>query len=528
MFADRIAFVDLETTGMSPQRAGITEIGLVLLWREGDTWRSEEWSSLVNPGHPIPPEIRFLTGISNEMVATAPRFAELAGELNDRLTGAVFVAHHVRFDYGFVKQAFADAGIAYTAKTLCTVRLSKLLDPDRSPHSLDALIHRHSLGDTDRHRALGDARIIHKYVTRMYERRGAEVVDAAARRLLKQPGLPAHLPAGALDVIPDGPGVYRFLGANDQPLYIGKSIHLRERVASHFVNDHRSERGVRLASEIRRIDVQRTAGDFGAQLLERMLIRTQLPAHNAALRRRSNQMVLAPVGNTDRRLVWRKVHEIDPQSLPGHFGPFNSRASAKAWLTREAAAARLCLATLGLERRVAGLPCFNRQLGRCGGCCVGAEPLADMMERLNALLAPLRLPDWPFSGGLLVREVPIVPLHEVRDAPDREATADSGELHLFHRWCYLGSAASASDAVVMLNEASAHFDADTYRLLRRALARGGLVADPAPSVEPAAAPTSRAGEWRLAFEVLPLPEPVRLDPPHVQVIVARDTVADRC
>ena len=503
-FADRIAFVDLETTGSSPASARITEIGVVLLSREtldtGDAqWQMQEWSSLVNPGLSIPPEIQFLTGISNAMVADAPRFASLAPALQALLGNAVFVAHHARFDYGFIKQAFSELAIDFTVKTLCTVRLSKLLDPDRSPHSLDALIHRHGLNSADRHRALGDARIIHQYLNKMYSRRGADVVNDAVRRLLKQPSLPAHLPTDALTSIPNVPGVYQFIGSNEQPLYIGKSIHLRERVASHFVNDHRSERGVRLASEIRRIDWQQTAGDFGAQLLERQLIRMREPSHNAALRRKSQQIVLLPqsrlvdvenecmslapskpatrlgrlqvkrlstlqgkrLGKRPAPLQWRRIDALPLAQLAGCFGPFSSRTSARRLLVAIAPQHGLCLAALGFERVVATSPCFNRQLGRCAGCCVGIESIDEMRVRLEQAIAPHRLPDWPFAGAVVLSE--------------DSANGDRTDHHVLDQWTYLGTVAEPALALDLIATVERQFDSDTYRLIRKALNIEALV-----------------------------------------------------
>ena len=511
MFADRVAFVDLETTGMSPLNCAITEIGVVLVCRNEDRLDVTEWSSLVNPQRPIPPEIQFLTGISNAMVAEAPSFAELAPTLAELLQDAVFVAHHVRFDYGFVKQAFAEIGVAFTEKTLCTVRLSKLLDPDRSPHSLDALIHRHKLGEDDRHRALGDARLIYRYLTKMYAQRGAEVVEPAVRRLLRQPSLPAHLPADALTNIPNSPGIYRFLGVNDQPLYIGKSIHLRERVASHFVNDHRSERGVRLSSEIRRIDWQLTAGDFGAQLLEQQQIRARQPSHNAALRRKENQMVLAPLQpitaaegkkSSKKLLQWHRASELAAAELPGHFGPFGSKASARHWLSERAPQAGICLGVLGIERIAPGSPCFNRQLGRCRGCCIGLEPVQDMLDRVNELLAPLLIPPWPYPGGLLcletagIRQATFGAESPSQIKPDSQSKSPASspiqEWHAFDDWCYLGSAGSEAEARDLLTRAERTFDNDSYRLLARALATQVPASDSAqvPAPDSAQIPAS--------------------------------------
>ena len=155
MLPAKLAIVDLETTGITATGDRITEIGIVLVENGAVT---EEWQSLVNPECTIPVEIQALTGITDKMVANAPTFAKLAREISMRLEGRVFVAHNARFDYGFIKNAFRRMEIPFTADVLCTVRLSRRLYPQDSQHNLDALIVRHKLDATDRHRALGDAR----------------------------------------------------------------------------------------------------------------------------------------------------------------------------------------------------------------------------------------------------------------------------------------------------------------------------------------------------------------------------------
>ena len=119
-----------------------------------------EWSTLVDPRVPMPPAIVALTGITAEMVAGAPTFSTIAREVTTWLDGCVFIAHNARFDYGFLKHEFARLERSFTAHVLCTVKLSRRLFPDAQGHSLDAVIARHGLAITDRHRALGDARAI--------------------------------------------------------------------------------------------------------------------------------------------------------------------------------------------------------------------------------------------------------------------------------------------------------------------------------------------------------------------------------
>src|SRR4051794_35629100 len=121
LFAPALAFVDLETTGTLAAADRITEVGIVRVDANGEDAAEpavSEWSTLVNPGIPIPPEIQALTGISNQMVRDAPSFARIADEIAARTAGALFVAHNARFDYGFLKHAFARIERRFSARVL--------------------------------------------------------------------------------------------------------------------------------------------------------------------------------------------------------------------------------------------------------------------------------------------------------------------------------------------------------------------------------------------------------------------------
>jgi DNA polymerase-3 subunit epsilon len=281
---EKIVFVDLETTGATARVDRITEIGIV----EVDASGVREWSCLVNPETPISTFIERLTGISNAMVAAAPTFAELADEVRGRLEGRLFVAHNARFDYGFLKNEFRRAGLDFRATVLCTVKLSRRLFPQHHKHSLDALIERHGLavGSGQRHRALGDAQLIHQFWRQLHDLVAPDELDAVLKALLARPRLPPQLDASILDDLPEAPGVYLFYGENELPLYIGKSKDIRKRVLAHFAADHSSSKKMDLVAQVRRIDWMETAGDIGAQLREAALIKRLQPTHNRARQRR--------------------------------------------------------------------------------------------------------------------------------------------------------------------------------------------------------------------------------------------------
>ena len=101
------AIIDIETTGGSPGKDKITEIAIYVF--DGDKIVNE-FVSLINPERDIPYYITQLTGITNEMVADAPCFFEVAKDIIEITKDTMFVAHNVGFDYGFVKKEFQDLG----------------------------------------------------------------------------------------------------------------------------------------------------------------------------------------------------------------------------------------------------------------------------------------------------------------------------------------------------------------------------------------------------------------------------------
>jgi DNA polymerase III subunit epsilon len=452
MFAPAVAFVDLETTGTAARADRVTEVAIV---RIDQGARVDEWSTLVNPECSIPPAIQALTGITNAMVRDAPTFAQIADEVAARIAGCVFVAHNARFDYGFLKHEFGRLGRAFTAKVLCTVKLSRRLYPEAARHHLDALIARHALAAADRHRALGDARILWQFVQAIYRDQPSAAIDAAVGRILKTPSLPPQLPADALDTIPEAPGTYRFYGLNALPLYVGKSINLRARIAAHFSSDYRSANDLRLSAEITRIEYEQTAGELGALLRESHLVKQLLPAYNHRLRRRTDLVALA-VPEEPALPDFVRSEAIDACRLDDLYGPFTSRQKARETLRRIAAEVGLCWTALGLERRSG--PCFARQVRKCAGACIGAESPAAHHARLRDALEPFALERWPYPGSIGVRETSI--------------TGERAELHIFRDWCWLATARDESELQAVLEAPPrVAFDLDIYRLLVKRLPR---------------------------------------------------------
>jgi DNA polymerase III subunit epsilon len=455
MFSQSLAIVDVETTGATPSHDRITEIGVIRVERGKLV---EEWSSLVNPQTHIPPAIETLTGITNKMVAAAPTFRLIAEEVRARLEGRLFVAHNARFDYGFIKNELRRVGVDFRSKLLCTVRLSRRLYPAYSHHNLDAIIDRHSLNCTARHRALGDVRALWQFLQKISSENDPVDVAAAVRFQTGRPNLPSRLNALALDEIPDASGVYLIYGDNDLPLYVGKSVNLRSRVFSHFYGGHRSSQDMKISQQVTRVDWIETTGPLGALIKESQLIKQLTPIHNKRLR--SGQDVWTFRIDSDPKsacaVSLASGECIDARNLDNHYGLFKSKRAATETLRELGALNLLCLKRLGLEKGQG--PCFAYQLKRCKGYCVGAETALAHDIRLFEAFAPLKIKTWPFKGKIGIRE--------------KHASNGREDVHVFDHWCYLGPM-SAEGGVpgTSSNRQELVFDADSYKILTRFLAQ---------------------------------------------------------
>jgi DNA polymerase-3 subunit epsilon len=184
------AVVDVETTGLTPRDAGITEIGAVRV-RQGAV--VGEFTSLVNPGLPIPAEIQVLTGIDDEMLASAPSVASMLPGLLAFADGCVLTAHNARFDLSFLTAACEAAGVPWPGfPVLDTVRLARYLMavPDEVPDcKLGTLAAFFGSPAQPSHRALADARATAEVLTHLISRlaeRGVTTLDELAAWLAEQ------------------------------------------------------------------------------------------------------------------------------------------------------------------------------------------------------------------------------------------------------------------------------------------------------------------------------------------------------
>lgn len=155
-----LVFLDIETTGFGPDVARVLEVGAL---RVENGQIVQKYQTLVHPESPVPMAITRLTGITNDDVADKPVFSLVAPELTALMEGAIFVAHNVDFDYGFLRAEYARLGAPFNYDRLCTVRLSRRLYPHERSHKLDSVIKRGGYRVAERHRAFDDAEVLYKF-----------------------------------------------------------------------------------------------------------------------------------------------------------------------------------------------------------------------------------------------------------------------------------------------------------------------------------------------------------------------------
>ncbi len=445
-----IAFVDVETTGSGPRSARVIEVGIVAA-RDGAL--EYEWSTLIDPGVRVPPAIRLFTGITEEMLRGAPSFAQIAGELSERLAGRLFVAHTARFDHGFLREELRRTGRSLGGRMACTVKLSRRLVPEARAHHLDALIERYGISCERRRRALPDARALWHFWQALATRHSETRIESALGEILAARSVPPHLPPSLADELPEGPGVYRFFGEGGALLYVGKAKNIRERVFAHWHAALSDARAERLAAATRHVDFIETAGELGALLTEARLVRELKPLHNRRLRgaRGAWTWVIADDGAAPELAPLEQLPLSFERSDP--FGLYRSERAARRALTALAREHQLCLKVLGLER--ASGSCFAYQLGRCRGTCVGAEPLRLHTARLKLAFAPERLPAWPYEGAVGIREACTT------------AAGVRADVHVVEGWRHLGPVRDGEPSERW--DPRPPFDPDIYQILRRHL-----------------------------------------------------------
>ncbi len=451
MLPEKLAFVDIETTGTSLTHDRIIEIGIL---RVRNNRVINTYESLVNPQTSLPPFIELMTGISNSMLEDAPTFSRIKHDILQLLEDSIFVAHNVRFDYGFLRHEFHRNGHSFSQKHLCTVRLSKLLYPRFKRHNLDSLIKRFGFLCMRRHRALDDAKVLWDFFQHVQKEIKPQKFTKAFTALMKRSSLPTNISIDQIDSLPELPGVYIFYGEKGMPLYVGKSINIRERVMSHFSNDYLSTKQMNMCQQIQSIETRTTCGELGALLLEATLIKELQPLYNRKLRHSRKLTVAKRVDKPGLEGYFNvelsTVDEINPYEIDTVLGVYKSIKQAKnifAGLVKEY---NLCEKLLGLQ--ATGVPCFSYHLNYCKGACIKEEPSTSYNTRFLMAFTKTKLQTWPYNGPILIEE--------------KGTLQDKKDTFVIDQWCVVGKVVADEEGALNIQKYEINFDVDTYHILQ--------------------------------------------------------------
>ncbi len=441
MFDFPVVIVDIETTGLSPRGCKIIEVSALRV-ENGEI--VESLTSLVNPHKHIPEFISSLTNITGDLVREAPDFDDLAPRLASLFEGAAFMAHNAYFDFSFISKEMKTAGYPFNPKIICSVKLSRKLYPQYKAHSLAAIIKRHGISTSRRHRAHADAMAVYDFLHIAREEKGSDALDNAVALQFENSTLPSNLDKSTIKNLVTTPGVYIFKDTHGVPIYIGKSVNIKHRVLSHFSQSKTHGRELRLAEKTHDIEVIETDTEIEALLLESKLIKEYAPVHNIKLRRKRKQTVVVcdvnKQGYYELKIVDAHIDTLD--QLGNVFGIFNTRSSAKTALQSACDEYGLCSKLLHLEN--AQQSCFRYQLGKCDGACVGDEPPAEYNARVEEAFANMRIKNWDYAGPV-----------EVSISETRKLVVD--------QWLVLDAIGLGTnyDADIQLD-----FDVDAYKILK--------------------------------------------------------------
>lgn len=254
------AVLDIETTGGKYNEEGITEIAIHKFNGEEVV---DQFISLINPERDIQPYVANLTGISDSMVKTAPKFHEVAKRVVEITQDSVLVAHNAQFDYRILRTEFRRLGYDFERNTLCTIDLAKTLLPEAESYNLGKLSRSLGLPVSNRHRANGDAlATLHLFKILLNKDSDKSVIRDVMRDGLN--GILGQRHVDMLRDIPSDTGVYYFHNKLGQIIFVDASNNMLKRVNRHFTGD--SDLSLTLRKETREVRFERTGSYLIARL----------------------------------------------------------------------------------------------------------------------------------------------------------------------------------------------------------------------------------------------------------------------
>ncbi len=443
------AIIDVETTGGTARHERITEIAIVL---HDGTQVVDTFSTLLNPERSIPWSITQLTGITDEMVAHAPKFFEVAKQIVQMTEGAVFVAHNVSFDYGFVREEFARLGYPFSRKQLCTVRLARQVFPGLPSYSLGNLKRHFGIYSEKSHRALDDTLATVEIFERILTAQaGNGSIKALVNHGVRESKLPEGITLERLHAAPEACGVYYLHDERGEVIYVGKSINIRKRLFEHFADP--SSKGEKLRAGVADFSCEVTGSELVALLLESAEIKRLQPRINRALRiRQFSGCVFAYTDQNGYRCLaagQRSKRNMKSLELVAELPKLTS---ARAWLDSVARQFSLCGRLCHIDHSERA--CFHYTIKKCLGACIGEEPPeaynARVAEALNVLSKSLSGSFFLFDNGRHDQERAVVAVQD-------------GE---YHGYAYIGADENLRPDELLEAVQKAWRDPDAARIIR--------------------------------------------------------------
>ena len=373
--------VDIETTGNGYKGQKITEISIFIFDGEKII---DEFTSLVNPEQKIPYFITNLTGITEAMVRTAPKFYEIAKKVAEITKDTVFVAHNVNFDYNIIRDEFKSLGFDFKRKKLCTVRLSRKIIPGLASYSLGNICSAEGIEIAARHRAKGDAEATVELFRRLIKRDQKFTINSFLNAKSREATLPPLLDKQVVDTLPERHGVYYFKNEQKEVIYVGKANNIKQRVISHFYDKKKKERTMCL--EIADISYTETGSELIALLHESSEIKHLYPKFNRAQRKAGEAVGLFSYED-QKGILHLAFNRL--KLTPNPIMKFYSMAACRSVLEKICSAFELCPKYCHLQTNVNA--CFHYQLQQCRGVCSEKEAIESYNKRVNKAIQSLGL-----------------------------------------------------------------------------------------------------------------------------------------
>ena len=373
--------VDIETTGNGYKGQKITEISVFLFDGEKII---DEFTSLVNPEQAIPYFITNLTGITEAMVRTAPKFYEIAKKVAEITKDAIFVAHNVNFDYNIIRDEFKSLGFDFKRKKLCTVRLSRKIIPGLSSYSLGNICTAEGIEIAARHRAKGDAEATVELFSRLLKRDDNFTINSFLNAKSREATLPPLLDKQVVDKLPERHGVYYFKNEQKEVIYVGKANNIKQRVISHFYDKKKKE--ITMCLETADISYTETGSELIALLRESSEIKHLYPKFNRAQRKAGEAVGLFSYED-QKGIVHLAFNRL--KLTPNPLMKFYSMAACRSMLEKVCEEFELCPKYCHLQTNVNA--CFHYQLQQCKGICTGKEAVESYNKRVYEAIKSLGL-----------------------------------------------------------------------------------------------------------------------------------------